>query len=687
MLNHRELELLDFFVKNRKFSYEEICTKYKISERAARYNLDNINYFLGILKLVPIKKIGKELYFDNTQDISSVYSVLKDIEIFSQDERTEILKFIIYFDKNGLNLTKISEKLKVSRTTIKKDMKILKKELIQEGFNVVYKNNSGYRIEGEVYKLGLFKIDLLKKKLVLINKNDKDSAFKKVISEFLDSFFNIKDKKSIKSFILNIHNKLNINISDEIFYVIYAYLMLLIDNHKNIQSLYTRSSNKFFLENTKEFLIIEKEIKNINDLKNIELPKERILELADFIFGITTNEFNNYNLENWIHEEVFIKKMVNEFNKYIELDISNDEVLIDCLIYHMKPVIYRIKNNVKVSNPIFNELIISKDPVLEIVKIITADIEKMFGIEFPEEELSLLAFHFKASIDRNTHQNLKRVLLVCGLGYGSSRLLEQSLRENYNVDIVDVLPHYILKNVLKNYKNIDLILTTLDIEEKYEIPVVKINPLLKQEDYIEMAKYNIPKNDNKIYLSKILKIIKENTKIENEENLIAEIKQEFKNRIINDLDYKNAHIKDFINEKSVMLLDEVDSWEEAIKISGKLLVDNMYVKEGYIDEMINLVKKYGSYIVIDKGIALPHAGISKNVLNLGVGILVVKKPILFPDKKSANIFISFASKENKSHLTILNDLFNLITKHELKSKLLKVQNKDEIINYFKKTRV
>lgn len=687
MLNHRELELLDFFVKNQEFSYEEICTKYKISERSARYNVDNINYFLGILNLLPIKKAGKNLYFDNTQDISSVYSVLKDVEIFSQDERTEILKFIICFDKNGLNLTKISEKLRFSRTTIKKDMKILKKELMQEGFSVVYKNNSGYRIEGEVYKLELFKIDLLKKVLVLINKNDKDNGFKKIISEFLESFFYIKDKKSIKDFILNIQNRLNINISDEIFYVIYAYLIVLIDNHKNIQSLYTRSSNKYFLENTKEFLIIEKEIKNIRDLKNIKLPKERILELADFIFGITTNEFSNYNLENWIHEEVFIKKMVNEFNKYIELDISNDEVLIDCLIYHMKPVIYRIKNNVKVSNPVFKELIISKDPVLEIVKIITTDIEKMFGIEFPEEELALLAFHFKASIDRNTHQNLKRVLLVCGLGYGSSRLLEQSLRESYNVDIVDVLPHYILKEVLKNYKNIDLILTTLDIEEKYEIPVVKINPLLKQEDHTEMAKYNVPKNDNKIYLSKILKIIKENTKIENEENLIAEIKQEFKNRIINDLDYKNIHIKDFINKKSVMLLDEVESWEEAIKISGKLLVDNKYVEEEYIDEMINLVRKYGSYIVIDKGIALPHAGISKNVLNLGVGILVVKKPVLFPDKKSANIFISFASKENKVHLTILNDLFNLITKHELKSKLLNVQNKDEIINYFIKTKV
>lgn len=168
----------------------------------------------------------------------------------------------------------------------------------------------------------------------------------------------------------------------------------------------------------------------------------------------------------------------------------------------MKPVIYRIRNNIRVTNPVFKELIISKDPILEIVRIITRDIEKMFGIEFPEEELALLAFHFKASIDRNTHQNLKRILLVCGLGYGSSRLLEQSIKENYNVDIVDVLPYYLLKDALKNYKNIDLILTTLDITEKYKIPVVKINPLLKQEDYLEMANITYQKMTIKFFCPK-----------------------------------------------------------------------------------------------------------------------------------------------------------------------------------------
>ena len=48
---------------------------------------------------------------------------------------------------------------------------------------------------------------------------------------------------------------------------------------------------------------------------------------------------------------------------------------------------------------------------------------------------------------------------------------------------------------------------------------------------------------------------------------------------------------------------------------------------------------------------------------------------------------SFASNENKSHLTILNDLFDLITKYDLKGELLQAKDKHEVIDYFIKTKV
>ena len=78
-----------------------------------------------------------------------------------------------------------------------------------------------------------------------------------------------------------------------------------------------------------------------------------------------------------------------------------------------------------------------------------------------------------------------------------------------------------IEDALENYKNIDLILTTMDIENKYEIPVVQINPLLKEEDFNKISKYDIPKNDNKILLSKIVEIV---SKKQEMSKLIEELK-------------------------------------------------------------------------------------------------------------------------------------------------------------------
>ena len=682
MVNQREMSILEFFIKNSNSSYEELAEVYNISERIVRYNIKNINYFLQILNLLPIQKQGKKLYFDNKQDISNIYSVIKELENFSQIERIDILKFVISFDENGLNLKKISEKLKVSKTTIKKDLKLLKQNINNQNLELVYKNTTGYRMEGELYKKKLFNIYILRKYIGIILKNENTASFNKVILELFSSYFPLKNMVNIKNMILNIQKKLKLNISDEVYEMLYSYILSLLNekitgNKNNIYK--SELNNKIFIESTNEFVIIKEELEIYAVKENLKFQRVELLELTDFFLGITTN--NLYFLENWINEEILIKKIINEFNKYVNVDVTNDKILFECLAYHIKPAIYRIKKHVIIKNPIFKELTLNNDPILEITKKVISSIEEMLEIKFPMEEIALLGYHFKASIDRNTYQKTKRILLVCGLGYGSSRLLEQSIKKYYNVDVVDILSYYMIEDALENYKNIDLILTTMDIENKYEIPVVQINPLLKEEDFNKISKYDIPKNDNKILLSKIVEIV---SKKQEMSKLIEELKSEFSNKIIDDLSYTDIHIKDFISEKNVMFVDKVENWEEAVRLSGDLLKNLGCIKEEYKEEMVDLVKKFGSYIVIEDRIAIPHAGISTNVLKMGIGVLVVKNAVEFPGNKKANIFISFAIKESNSHLNILNDLFNLITKYQLRKKLTKVKDKNGIIDYFTK---
>ena len=472
-----------------------------------------------------------------------------------------------------------------------------------------------------------------------------------------------------------------LNINEESYNKIFSYVLLLLNSekfHGNEKDL----TAKKFLIHTEEYQKIEKILQKI--LNKNEIKSEMLLEITDLIMGININSLKNNSFEGWINEELIIKKMISRVSKIVKTDLTRDEILYNGLLYHIKPAMYRIKNNIQITNSVFQELIIEKDPILDVVNKAVQEIEELFEVKFPEDEIALMGFHIKASIERNTCEKTKKVILICGLGYGSSKVLEHSLKENYDLDIVDVLPYYLIKTSMPNYANIDLILSTIDLEENYDIPVVKINPLPKEEDFILLSKYGIRKNITKVSLKQIMDIIENNVTIKDKDKLVNELKNKLENKIIDDLSEVGIILKEMLNRNNVQFVDQVKDWKEAIAKAGDILEKNNVIKHDYVEKMIKLIEKHGAYIVIEEGMAIPHAPISENVLKAGISLLVVKEKVLFPNGKGANIFLSFATTNNTEHLGILNDLFELITKYNFIEKISKITDYEELEEYFRK---
>ncbi|MDO5088193.1 MAG: PTS sugar transporter subunit IIA, partial [Leptotrichiaceae bacterium] len=305
-------------------------------------------------------------------------------------------------------------------------------------------------------------------------------------------------------------------------------------------------------------------------------------------------------------------------------------------------------------------------------------IEKEIGISFPEDEIALLGYHFKASVERNRGSGKKKVILVCGLGEGTSRLLEQNLKKDFNVEISDVIPYYKLKEAVNFQTEGELILTTLELDNIYKIPVLKINPLLEKKDIDKMMKYGIFKRKNKILMSELLEIIGENV---DKEKLKEKLGEKFKDNIFDDTNPASGKINDFISSSDIIVSDGKMDWKEAIETVGKHMCGQGYITEEYIREMTDTVEKFGSYIVVEEGIAIPHGSISKNVLKDGISLFVCKQAVIFPNEKIVNIFIAFSIKKKENHQKMLKFLFKLVTRKNLRKKLLECKNTEEIYRY------
>ena len=611
-------------------------------------------------------------------------------EKLSLNERLNILKMILYFDESGLKLSDIAGTMEIPKADVKKDLEIMSEELKKDGIKLIYENYKGYKLTGNKGNLLVKRLEIiediireLKETGDFFNSGDSGTWHSE---EYFYGYIKYENLEITRDFLELIGKELGLEIDEENYNRIFSYILMLI----NFDELYDNKEellSRNFLFHTPEYLAVERILGKLfkeNDRK--ESPKEaKLLLITDLIMGINISGLKDDIFYKWINEEAVAEEITDKISNMINLNLRGDKILITGLIDNLKFSIYRIKNDIQIINSVFKDLILNKDKNIEIVKKAVEETEKEFKINFTEYELAAMAYLVRASIKRTKRNNIKKVLLICGLGYGSSKILEESLKENYELDIVDVIPYYLADDLIPAYKEVDFILSTIEIHRQFEvsygIPIIKINPVMQKEDFEKLAEYGIEKNKTSVSLKKLISIIENNTEIKDRQKLIDSLKNEFEDRIINDIQKTGYTLKKLLKKENVKFIDEAENWKEAIFQSGDLLVSNKKVTSEYVQEMIELVEKHGPYIVLEEGIAMPHAGISENVLETGISLLVVNERVSLPEGRNASIFLSFAAKNKNDNIDIMNDLFELITKYEFIDKVSKMKNYSQLETY------
>ena len=611
-------------------------------------------------------------------------------EKLSLNERINILKMILYFDESGLKLSDIAETMKIPKMDVRKDLEVMSEEVKKDGIRLVYENYKGYRLTGNkgdllVKRVGIIEdiIRELKETGDFFNR-EKSTTWHR--EEYFYGYIKYENMEITRKFLELIEKELSLKIDEGNYNRVFSYILMLInfdELYDNMEELLSRN----FLFHTPEYLAVERILGKLfreNDRKE-KIKEANLLLITDLIMGIGVNGLKNDTFYKWINEEAVVEKIIEKVSEMINLDLKEDRILITGLVDNLKSSIYRINNDIQIINSVFKDLILNRDKNIAIVKKAIEETEKEFKINFTEYEIASMAYQIKSSIKRTKRKNIKKVLLICGLGYGSSKILEESLKENYELDIVDIIPYYLADDLIPGYKEVDFILSTIEIHRQFEvsygIPIIKINPIMQDEDFERLAEYGIEKNRISVSLKKLVSIIESNAEINDKQKLIENLKDEFEDKIVNDIKKTGHTLRKLLKKENVKFIEGAEDWKEAILQSGNLLVSNRKVTSEYVKEMIELVEKHGPYIVIEEGIAMPHAGISENVLETGISLLVVKERVALPEGRNANIFLSFAAKNKNDNIDIMNDLFELITKYEFIDKVSNMKNYSELETY------
>jgi PTS system ascorbate-specific IIA component len=143
-------------------------------------------------------------------------------------------------------------------------------------------------------------------------------------------------------------------------------------------------------------------------------------------------------------------------------------------------------------------------------------------------------------------------------------------------------------------------------------------------------------------------------------------------------------LEEIIKNKHVQFVDKADNWEDAIRKSCALLIEDGTIEPGYADEIISAVHELGPYIVLMPGFALPHAmKNSANAHGTAIAFMKLAEPVSFNKDnrdKDASVFFTLVARDSDEHLLNMRKLWKMLTNEELCADLQKAASMEDLIS-------
>lgn len=665
------LDMVRGIKENGEVSLIENAKNMGISERNLRYKIDDYNYYLKLLGLPEIEIRKREIVVKNTlEEIVKKVAGNMSLYSFTKDEREKIIITDIFFNNENISLETLEEKLDISELTLKNDLKVLENYMKTFIISLDSKTLAYQAEERNVRRLILdillknYNIKYLEGGKIDIEKNYQYGFF--ICWDKMDEYFKTENVNNAMKVLKNTLDEAKKTIGDENFKILLFYILITFKRFEKRPLKLIK--NMEFLTKSEEYAIVER------NFSEYGLSKSEILNMTEYFLGSHSFGFDDSFYINWVQIELSMMGLIKEVAKSGYEELEKDMFLLENLINHMKPAIYRAKKGIRLSCEIYDEFKETYPLVLNLV--LKAWNKIGIDIKISDDELAYIAMHFQLAMKRIKSKKLENILIVCGAGYSTSRFLSASIKEHFNVNIVNIIPY----NELENYKNedIDLVVTTIEGVKFRDKKVIKVSPILSTEDIIKLKNEKLSSSKN-IKLSEIIEIAEKYSENLQKEEMIKELKKRFKHQILDDMEKdKWLGFLEMLAPSRITIIDKTFPWEEAIERSALSMIEEGFVGESYPKEIMELIKGFGNYMVVQDGIFLGHSGNSESINKTGISLAFFKKPIEFPENEKVRVVLTLASKDKREHLNGLMEFLGIMRKKSLIKELDKLDTSNKI---------
>lgn len=138
----------------------------------------------------------------------------------------------------------------------------------------------------------------------------------------------------------------------------------------------------------------------------------------------------------------------------------------------------------------------------------------------------------------------------------------------------------------------------------------------------------------------------------------------------------------WLTGETVNIIDSVDNWKQAVRLSGVPLLEQGIISPDYIQAIYHLHEDIGPYYVLAPGIAMPHARPEQGANKLGLSMLLIKNGVSFnsEDNDPVYLVVMLAAPDSDSHLQLIGQLAELFSSDEDMNILFAAQKTQQLLD-------
>lgn len=639
-MNARQIFLLEFLLKQHEYlSANQLAEKYGVSTKTVYQDIDKLNDFFdeGELKSRIVKVPRKGIKLSDDEERKKIHSLLlvnkheSGVQDFSPEYRESELIKRLFINQEDLDIYDFAEEMYVTESTVHRDIDKLEKNLGQFNLKIRIKHDQLF-VEGDEWNIR----KALQSYVIQAQSLGRE--------EKIERFFSEKDIEICYEAISRLSQKYHHQFSEEYSCLLLVECLVFKKRTEHNNCLTERTSNLINDLNHLEVYFFSGEL--LESIINKSFSEISPYEIEAMAYSLLAYGFSIQSADYIQNIEHQVNELIIKVSNLLSLDLSKDNHLKLMLSNHISKMIFRLRNQIYITNPALEEIKKQYSSLFNVIWIAIRGLSKYYEINISNEELAFIVIHFQLAIEKIVKP--LNIVVICQNGIATSELIMSKLHKIFDSDakITNInareLDFYDLSNI-------DLIISTIALPE-VKVPVIEVSPILTKDEIESIRSfYSEHMTDNYTLMRTSLDGRKFN--LESLQTLI---------------------------KKPSLIRETVKSKKECIeKMIRECDATNRRIKE--FKESILERETLGSTSVYT-GVALPHCD-PRFVEQSELIVMTLDKTINW-GKNNVKLIILIAVAEND--IPIFKDsliaLYSVIENQELMNELVQLENGDEIKN-------